>query len=227
MNKEIKMFTPVKETKLISEIVRQEIKISVNYLSYPFSIQPEFLPFGPSQIISIDDEIAATKAINEMINDLNNVDNILLNCTADIGLEIIKGKVKHVVGIGSAGFKKALEIEDILSIIVPTEDYIQSIKNQIKKMGIDKNVGGIFSLDLEVYKFLYETETIVDRVINIIEENSLDDSGSILFGCGTMLLFYDNLRNERFFQKIIEPTIAGILELESKIVRNNYFKNAF
>jgi Asp/Glu/hydantoin racemase len=228
MHKEtIKMFTPMRETRLISEIVHQQIKIIVNYLSYPFSIQSEFLPFGPSQIISEDDEIAANKAINEIINDLNYDDNILLNCTADIGVEIINEKVKHVVGIGSAGFKKALEIEDTFSIIVPTEDYIQSIKAQIERLCIDKNVSGIFSLDFEVYKFFYDTETAVDRVINIIEDNGLEDSGSILFGCGTMILFYENMRTERFFQKIVEPTIAGILDLESEIVRNKYFRNGF
>ena len=104
---------------------------------------------------------------------------------------------------------------------------IQSIKAQIERLCIDKNVSGIFSLDFEVYKFFYDTETAVDRVINIIEDNSLEDSGSILFGCGTMILFYENMRTERFFQKIVEPTIAGILDLESEIVRNKYFRNGF
>ena len=220
MNKKIiKMLTPMTETKLTSEIVSQEIKLLINLLPYPFSIQPEFLPYGPSQIVSEDDEIAANKVIIEILNEFSNEDNILLNCTADIGLDIISKKVKNVVGIGNAGFKKALEIEDTFSIIVSIEAHIQSVETQIKRLNIDKNVNGIFSLDFEFDKFLYDNEKVVNRLINIVEENNLEDSGSILFGCGAMILLYDNLRKERFFQKIVEPTMAGMVYLNSKIIR--------
>ncbi len=211
------MLTPMKQTRLISEIVNEQIKLIKNYLPYTYSIQPEFLPYGPSQIVSIDDEIAANKVITEILNKFSNQDNILLNCTADIGLDIISKKVKNLIGIGNAGFKKALEIDDTFSIIVPTKDYIQSIETQIKRLNIDKNVNGIFSLDFEVYKILYDTEKVVYRIINLVEDNNLEDSGSIFFGCGTMILLYDNLRRERFFRNIVEPTIAGMVDLNSKI----------
>lgn len=209
----ITLLTPMRETPLIGEIVSREIKILGSTLRDGLKIQKMFLPYGPAEIVTMEDEAAAERVIRDIIEDFSLESNILVNCTADIGLGLIRERVKASVGIGSAGFEKAMTMGKTFSIIVPTDDYVEGIQEQTRAMSIDHRVGGIFSIDAEVHSFVEHREEAVNKLAVVIASNGILQTEPVLLGCGTMLLLYESLASLPNMANLIEPTTAGLNKL--------------
>jgi Asp/Glu/hydantoin racemase len=207
------LLTPMRETPLMDEIVSCEIKILEASLRDDLRIQKMFLPYGPAEIVTMEDETAAEWVIKDIIEDFGQESNILVNCTADIGLGFIRGRVKASVGIGSAGFEKAMTMGKTFCIVVPTDDYIEGVEEQTRAMSVDHRVGGVFSINAEVRSFVKHRKEAVNKLTALIASNGILQTEPILLGCGTMLLLYESLASLPNKANLIEPTTTGLNKL--------------
>ena len=201
------------ETSLMVRIVSEEIKILASHLPHRMKISSLFLPYGPTEIVTVEDEIDAELIMKRLVNGFDRESNILLNCTADIGLDCLEGKVSSVVGIGSAGFEQATLRKKPFFIVVPNSNYIPSIEIQTKALSIDHWLGGIYSMECQISEFVDHREDAVRRILELVERNKVLQTETVLFGCGTMLLLYRSTPSLWRAHNIIEPTIAGLHKL--------------
>ncbi|HUW44379.1 MAG TPA: hypothetical protein VMW50_01160 [Dehalococcoidia bacterium] len=197
----------------MGRIVSEEIKILASCLPNYMKINSLFLPYGPTEIVTVENETEAGLVVKSLVDSFDRELNVLLNCTADIGLDCLKEKVSSVVGIGSAGFEQATLRKKPFFIIVPNSNYIPSIEIQTKGLFIDYWVGGIYSMGCEVSEFVDHREYAVRRLLELVERNRVLQTETVLFGCGTMILLYRSAPSLWRAHNIIEPTIAGLHKL--------------
>jgi len=148
-------------------------------------IAPEKCP--PSTENEVDSVFAAPHIYKEAIKaEKEGFNAVSIDCFLEPGLQACKiGTNIPVVGAGEAAFIYSMLFSKKVGVIIPVENSLKAVEEQISKYGMEDRVIGIFAagihvLDLDKYK-----ETL-RALLPLIEKAKKHGAEAIILGCTVM-----------------------------------------
>jgi allantoin racemase len=213
----IKLIIPV-----ISNLFTSKPQIEVNQIKAPDTeIQVVNLERGPASIEShYDDMLAAYDIVEKTVQaEKDGFNGVFISCFADPGVEAAREMVNiPVVG----GFQPAALTASLISgkwsVITVLSTVFSTINGLARKLGIDKNLASIRSVDIPVLD-LDNEQLMRTRLLEQAEKAVREDMAeAVVLGCTGMLGVSQELSKDLADKGIpipvIDPTPAAIGYLE-------------
>ena len=145
-----------------------------------------------------DDAFSAPEILKTIMNHHENCDGFLIHCAADPAVDAAREFTdKPVVGIGEASMCFATMVGSRFTIISPRREAVTSIYRRVRKLGFEKNLASVRSVDMPVLD-LYPHEAdakkaFLEKARKAIEEDQID---TIVPGCGAFSIWADDFALE-------------------------------
>ena len=165
---------------------------------------------GPNAITNFESEIENCPEILDILK-TETYDAAIINCFGNPCIDAAKEvSDKIVVGPGEAALYLSLLLGDSIAIITPTEKIVPLVMMNVRKMGIEKRVNVIKSVNIDVEALNNDQKitsaAILKEAIDCVKNYKSD---VVVLGCTGMAYVADQIK-AKIPVPLIEPAAAAL-----------------